>query len=277
MAVSFLFFLSLSLLYPPAHPCGPARHAPPSRPPPSPTPPHSPPPPPSPTARAQALPSPTDLAAVDPSPPRPRAAACVEALRGEVAERRRPHTTRCAATAGCIADRAPRATNQVPIERIELRGWRIGFRSAVAPWAWRRRRARPPAGKLPAGGSSSPGGGGGHPRAVAVLDCRAVAKGSSGPRPCAAETDRCRRKFGRRGSRRAADGSSGAARRPGRRLQAVAGGSNGSNRGVGAPFSTRRRRGRRGSGSVNTVGGEVGALLDCNFLLAAPTFRVGVE
>jgi hypothetical protein len=26
---------------------------------------------------------------------------------------------------------------------------------------------------------------------------------------------------------------------------------------------------------VNSVGGEVGALLDCNFLLAAPTFRVG--
>jgi hypothetical protein len=31
-----------------------------------------------------------------------------------------------------------------------------------------------------------------------------------------------------------------AAGRPGRRLKAVAGGSNGSNRGVGAPFSTRR-------------------------------------
>jgi hypothetical protein len=28
-------------------------------------------------------------------------------------------------------------------------------------------------------------------------------------------------------------------------------------------------------GGMNSVGGEVGALLDCNFLLATPTFRVG--
>jgi hypothetical protein len=42
---------------------------------------------------------------------------------------------------------------------------------------------------------------------------------------------------------------------------------------VGAPFSTRRRRGRRGGlGGVNSVGGAVGALLDCDFFLSTPIF-----
>jgi hypothetical protein len=159
MTVSFLFFhfffLFFILL---SHPCGPAHHAPPSRPPPSPTPPHNPPPPPSPTARARALPSPADLAALW-IPPLPALA------RRRYAERCQsgggPHGSMCGDD--CIVDRAPGETNRVPVERIKLRGRRIGFRSAVAPWAWRRRRARPPVGDLPAGGSSSPGGGGGHP------------------------------------------------------------------------------------------------------------------
>jgi hypothetical protein len=59
----------------------------------------------------------------------------------------------------------------------------------------------------------------------------------------------------------------------GRRIRAEAGGRNGSNGGVGAPFSTCRRRGRRGGlGGVNSVEGRSRGSAGLRFFASGPYF-----
>jgi hypothetical protein len=184
MTISFLFFhFFLSLLYPPVlplRPCPSCSAIPPASQPYAPSQPSA-------ASISQSSSSSSPLpsgssGAVDSSPPRPRAAA----LRGEVAERRRPARLD--------------VRRRRPASWIELRGRRIGFPSSESSSGggesgsgrqWRHGRGGDGervlrsatsrrAGARPQAAAEA------IPQAVAVLDCRAVSKGSLGPRPCAA-------------------------------------------------------------------------------------------
>jgi hypothetical protein len=244
MTISFLFFhFFLSLLYPPVlplRPCPSCSAIPPAS---QPYAPHNPPPPPSPKARARALPSPADLAALW-IPPLPALA------RRRYAERWQsgggPHGSMCGddglhrGSSSGGDESGSRRANQAPgvANRVPVGSGAMGVEETASASSGR----RPPDGRelVPR-----------RRRRPSPRRWRCSIAGRS--RRGAWGRDRVRRRptdadrssgGGAVGAPRT--GASAAAGRPGRRLQEVAGGSNGSNRGVETPFSTCRRRGRRG-------------------------------
>jgi hypothetical protein len=140
------------------------------------------------------------------------------------------------------------------------------------------RRARPPAGgaRPPAGAEATPRGRStsGRVTATSVTSARRAAVdfdlggGSRAGRAKSGEPEWLWRCAPRGGAvpRNSGEGAS-------RSLPCSRGRSNYRNARVGAPFSTLRRRGRRGElGVVNSVRGGVGALFECDFSFSAPTF-----